>query len=62
MSEMTIEQIHQMADRMGWEVETGTHGQIILITGTIDPNFDAVDARQMRDWVERDRRERSNMS
>lgn len=59
MSELTAEQIHQLAERMGWEVETGDHGEMILITGTLAPGFDPDQARQRRAWEARDAQEKT---
>lgn len=61
MSEATIEQIHQIADRMGWEVETDSNGEVILQTGIYNPSFDREARRQMRDWEAKDAQEKRDM-
>jgi hypothetical protein len=61
MSEATIEQIHQIADRMGWEVETTDSGEIVLQTGIYNPSFDRAERRQMRSWEAKDAQDKRDM-
>ena len=61
MTEATIEQIHQIADRMGWDVETTDSGEIVLQTGTYDPHFDRAERRQMRAGEAKDAQEKRDM-
>jgi len=54
--------IMELAERMGWEVETNSVGELVILTGVEAPGFDPAEARRMRMWEEKDAQEKLDMS